>query len=112
MACRGITFVAPDGAAYLLNTDCSCNIAEASQLISPLLSGHAPLFKETLNWIQFTYTADSTGDYVAPDSTVLVPSAVLDGDPIFPDIWRHLLRRFPGAYDPTPSTLGPQGPDY
>ena len=47
-----------------------------------------------------------------PAPTVLVPSVVLEGDPLFPEIWRHLLCRFPCAYTTTPSTIGPLGPDY
>ena len=34
------------------------------------------------------------------------------GDALFPAFWRHLLHRFPGAYSPSPTTHGPQGPDY
>ena len=110
LAFKGITLVASDGAARLLHTD--CNISEARQLLFPLLAVPAPLFKETLDWLQIVYTTDRTGDYIAPSSTVLVLSAVLEGDPLFPVISWHLLRRFPGAYAPTPSMRGPIGPDY
>ena len=47
-----------------------------------------------------------------PASTVLFPSAVSEGEPIFPTIWWHLLRRFPVSYAPSPNTCGPLGPDY
>ena len=47
-----------------------------------------------------------------PASTVLVLSVVLEGDPLSPAFWRHLLRRFPGAYAPTPTMHIPLGPDY
>ena len=91
---RGITFITPYGAARLLDT--SHNIAEVRQVLFPLLAGWAPPFEEALDWIQFAYTADRMGAYVAPASTVLVPSVSSKGDPLFPDIWRHLLRHFPG----------------
>ena len=84
LACRGLTFVSPDGAACLLETDCSTY--EASQLLLPLLSGRAPLLKDTINWLQFVYTVDKTRAHVAPASMVLVPSAVLEGDLLFPEI--------------------------
>ena len=110
LACRGITFVTPDGASRLIDT--SRKIAEVVQLLFPILVGQATSFEETLDWLQFAYTAERTGAYVAPVSMVLVPSAVLEGDPLFIAFWQHRLRRFPGAYTTTPTTHGPLGPDY
>ena len=81
LACQGLTFVTPDGATRLLNT--SCNIAEVGQLLFPILVGWAPPFEETLDWLQFAYTADMTGAYVAPETTILAPSAVSEEDPLF-----------------------------
>ena len=52
----------------------------------PLFSSGSPPFKETLDWLQFAYTADRTGAYVAPASMVLVQSTVLEEDPLFPGI--------------------------
>ena len=60
------------------------NIAEANQLLFPLLIGWSPPFKETLHWLQFAYTPENTEAYVASASTVIVPSTVLEGDPISP----------------------------
>ena len=74
LACQGINFVAPDGAARLIDT--LRNIAEVSQVLFLIFTGRAPPFKDTLDCIQFAYTVDRTGDYVAPVSNVLVPSAV------------------------------------
>ena len=42
LACQGMTFVLPDGAALLLVS--SFNITEDSQMLSPLLAGRAPPF--------------------------------------------------------------------
>ena len=81
-------------------------------MLLPILVGRAPPFEETLGWLHFTYTTDRTGDYVVPESTVLVLSAVLEGDPLFPVFWRNLLHRFPGAYTSTPTTRAPLGTDY
>ena len=81
---QGITFVTLDGASRLLNT--SCDIGEVGQLLFPILVGWVPPFEETLDWLHFVYTADRTGDYMAPASMVLVQSAVLEGDPLFPEI--------------------------
>ena len=74
----------PDGAALLLEN--ASNIAEASQMRFPLFDSRAPPFEETLDWLQFAYTADLTGAYVAPVSMVLVQCAVLEGDPLFLEI--------------------------
>ena len=49
---------------------------------------------------------------MAPASTVLVPSTVSEGDPLFPVFWRHVLHRFPGAYAPNSTMRGPFGPEY
>ena len=83
LACRGLTFVTPDGAASRL-LDTSRNITEVGQLILPILVGRTPPFEETLDWLQFVYTTDRTGAYVAPAPTVLVLSVVSEGDPLFP----------------------------
>ena len=82
LSCQGITFVTPDSASRLLNT--SRNITEVGQLILPILVGRTPPFEETLDWLQFVYTTDRTGAYVAPAPTVLVLSVVSEGDPLFP----------------------------
>ena len=49
---------------------------------------------------------------MAPAFTVLVQYVVLEGDPLFLKICRHLLHSYLGAYTPTDSTLGPLGTDY
>ena len=48
-SCQGITYVAPYGAAHLL--DNTHNIVEYSQLLFPLLTGRALPFSETLDWL-------------------------------------------------------------
>ena len=79
-----LTFVAPDGAARFLNN--AFNITEAIHMLFLLLAVQSPPFEEKLDWLQFSYTADRTGDYMAPASMVLVQSAVLEGDRLFPEI--------------------------
>ena len=49
LACRGLTFVAPDGANCLL--DASRNILEVGQLLFPIFFGQAPSFEDTLDWL-------------------------------------------------------------
>ena len=82
--CQGLTFVSSYSSDLLL--ECSCNIAKASQMMSPLLDVWEPPFEETLDWIRFAYTADRTGVYVAPVPTVFSQPAVSEGDPLFPAI--------------------------
>ena len=67
LACRGLTFVTLDGASRLLNA--LRNIAEVGQLMFPILVGRAPPFEETINWLQFVYTTESTGGYMVPAYT-------------------------------------------
>ena len=49
----------PDGASLLLES--TPNIAEAIQMLSPLLSSWAPNFVEAIKWLQFTYTETGQG---------------------------------------------------
>ena len=65
LACQGLILMPPDGAASLLE-DPGDNITVTRSGIFPLLSGQVPDFKETLHWIQFTFTGDRTGAYMAP----------------------------------------------
>ena len=100
-----MTFISSYGAALLL--DSYLTISEDSQMLFPLLAGLVAPSNETIYWIQFAYTADQTGAYLVPASTVLDQSAVLERDPLFPAIWRHLLHIYLGAYAPTTSKIGP-----
>ena len=50
---------------------------------------------------------------MAPASTVLVQYVLLEGDPLLSPNLMHLLRSYPGAYTPLPtSTISPPGPEY
>ena len=53
--------------------------------------------------MQFTYTADWVGDYVAPTSTVLTQPVVAEGGEIFWAIVSHLRRLYPEVYGPAVS---------
>ena len=70
LTCQGPNFVPLQGASLLLGSD--LNIVEVSQNLFLLLNGWAPPSEEALNWLQFSYTTDWTGDYVAPASTIRV----------------------------------------
>ena len=78
--------------------DGPANVFELSVGLSPLLTGLDPPFESALNWLQFAYTADRAGAYVAPASTVLVPSAVAEGEDLFGALLAHLRRRYPEVY--------------
>ena len=52
----------------------------------------APPFKALLDWLKFAYTADRTGDYVAPASKVIVQLAVVDGDELFQAFYGHFRK--------------------
>ena len=74
---RGLAFLHPDGADLLLEKPLF--IVEAIRNLLHLLDGRTPPFEETLDWLQFYYTTDRTGSYVAPVSTFLTWSAVSEG---------------------------------
>ena len=81
MACWGLEFLPVEGAAWLLGreNDWPVNVFEASEGLSPLMNGPEPPFEAALDFLQFAFTADRAGTYVAPASTVLVPLAVAEG---------------------------------
>ena len=63
--------------------------------------------------MQFAYTTDRAGDYVAPASTVLTLSAVVEGDKIFPVILYNLRRLYPLVYGPAVSLdLAPERREF
>ena len=78
--------------------DGPANVFEASAGLFPLLTGREPPFESALDWLQFAYTADRAGAYVAPASTVLVLSAVAEGGELFCVLLAHLRRRYPEVY--------------
>ena len=96
--CQVLTFVPPDVASSLLGP--LLTIVEAIKTLFPLLYDRAPPFKEAIYWLQFTYTAERIGDYVAPASTVIFQSVVSEGDILLSLAWRHLQKIYPGAYAP------------
>ena len=102
---RGLTFVPPDGASFLLGL--FKNISEATQTLFPILDSQAPPYKEALNWMQFSYTADQVGDYVLPVFKSPVRSMVSERDPLFSLTLRHLRRSYPGAYATLPTSTTP-----
>ena len=55
-----------------------------------MLTGLEPLFEEALDWLKFAYTADRSRAYVAPASTVLPQSAVVEGGELFPACYKNL----------------------
>ena len=74
------------------------NVFEASAGLFSLLTGRYPPFEAAFDWLQFIYTSDRSGAYVAHASTVLVPSAVAEGDDLFLALLVHLRRQYPEVY--------------
>ena len=106
LASQGLTFSPPDCADWLIQREAEgpLNVFKASKGLFPLLTGREPPFEETLDWLQFAYTADRAGAYVAPASTVLVRSAVAEGVELFPALLAHLGRLYPEVYGPALAT--------
>ena len=98
--CQGLTFVPSDCASRIIwrEADRPLNVFEALTGLFPLLTGREPPFEEALDWLQFTYTVDQAGAYVAPVSTVLAQSKVAEGDELFTALLAHLRRRYPKMY--------------
>ena len=90
-------FVPSDCAAWLLGreADGPVKVFEVSAGLFPLLNGRKPPFGAALDFLQFAYTADRAGAYVAPASMVLVPLAVVEGEDLFGALLAHLRRRYP-----------------
>ena len=100
LACWGLAFLPADCAAWLLGrtADRPANVFEASAGLFPMITGREPPFEAKLEWLQFTYTADWAGAYLAPVFTVLTKSAVAEGDDLFPVFLEHLRRQYPEVY--------------
>ena len=79
------------------------NVFEVSKGLFPLMTGREPPFEEAFGWLQFTYTVDRAGDYVAPASTVLAQSAEAEGDELFLEFLSHLRRLYNEVYGPAVS---------
>ena len=71
----------PDGASCLLVQ--GDNTAEASCLLFHLLVSRAPPYDRVLDWLQFAYTGDGFGAYVAPDYTYFDFHTLAEGEPLF-----------------------------
>ena len=97
---RGLTLVLPDYTSWLLSreADGTLNVSEALADLSPLITGQEPPFEEAFDWLQFKYTAEQEGSYMAPASTVLAQSAVAEGDELFTALLAHFRRRYPEVY--------------
>ena len=106
LACRGLTFVPPDYASWILQREAyrPLNIFEASKGLFYLLTSREPPFEEDLDWLQFAYTADRAGAYVAPESTVLAQSTVAEVDELFLALLAHLRIIYPEVYGPVVAT--------
>ena len=89
LSCRGLIFEPPDGAYLLLGL--SLKILEVSQKPLPPLTDRETPFEETLYLLQFSYTVDRAGDYMAPASTNLVHLMVWEEDHLLTLICRNLL---------------------
>ena len=85
-----------DVSAPLVNVE--GNIAEVSRLLSPLLSGREPPYKEALDWLQFSYSGDKKGDYVTPVNTSLSFLSPAEGGSLFSPALECLRALYPGAY--------------
>ena len=96
LAYRGLTFLRLDVAAPLVNVE--GNIAEVSRLLFPRISGPEPTYKEALNWLQFSYTGNKKGDYVAPANTYLSFLSPAEGGSLFSPALECLRALYPGAY--------------
>ena len=64
----------------------------------PLLNGREPPFEAALDFLQFSYTANRAGAYVAPASKVLFLSVVAEGNEFFAALLAHLRRQYPKVY--------------
>ena len=70
-----------------------------------MFTGREPPFKEAFDWLQFAYTAERAGYYVAPASTVLSQSEIAEGDELFPSILQQLRRLYTEVYGPEVSLV-------
>ena len=87
LACRGLTFVPPVWAAWILGRpeDQDLNIVATSRRLFPLLTGRVPLLRRRSNGYSLPIPRTGRGSYVAPASTVFIQSVVVEGDEHYPN---------------------------
>ena len=88
LAFWGMTFFPPGSDSCLLGQ--GANITEASCLPPPLIASKLPTYDKVLDWIQFYYTGDWTGDYVALTLTDFEFSTLTYGELLFAPALRRL----------------------
>ena len=71
-----------------MEEDGPLNFLYASKGLLHMLTSREPPFEEALDWLQFTYTADQVGAYVAPASTLIDQSAIAEGANYFLQYYR------------------------
>ena len=72
-----------------------------------------PHYDEAIYWLQFDYTGNSLGDYMAPASAEFEFTTLLEGRVLFAPALRRLQTLYPRAYARRYTyMLGPLGPEY
>ena len=79
------------------------NACAECRVLFSMLTSREPPFKEALYWLQFAYTVDRSVAYVAPASTALAQSAILEGGEVLIAILQYLQRLYMEVYGPAVS---------
>ena len=85
---RGLTFLPPDAAAPPFHLEGS--ICKFSKQLLPLLAGQEPSYEEALDLLQFTFTGNMKGQYVAPAHTNYSFSSPVEGGALFLPVLERL----------------------
>ena len=63
-----------------------------------MLASQEPPYEEALDWLQFAFTGDTKGQYVAPSHTTFAFASPLEGGALFLLALERLQTLYPWAY--------------
>ena len=68
-----------------------------------------PPYEDAINWLQFAYTGDSKGCYVAPENTDFTFALPVEGEVLLLPALEHPQTLYPGAYTQGANSKTPPG---
>ena len=96
ISCQGINLLPQDAAAPLFPLEGS--VGKFSKILFPLLADLEPHYEEALDWLQFSFTGDPKGQYMAHTNTDFYYTSPVEGEPLILPALKLLQTLYPGAY--------------
>ena len=105
----GITFLPKDATVTLFHIE--GNVAEFSRQLFPRLASREPPYENALSWLQFAYTRDSKGAYMATAKTDFSFTLSMEVGALLLPALECLWTLYPRAYTQGATAPTPPGPE-